>query len=47
MIDSHGFKQRREDFLTRLEGKAAIIPAASMVTHHADCEYPFRQDSDF
>ncbi len=47
VIDSHGFKQRREDFLTRLEGKAAIIPAASMVTHHADCEYPFRQDSDF
>ncbi len=26
---------------------AAIIPAAHLVTHHADCEYPFRQDSDF
>ncbi len=26
---------------------AAVIPAASLVTHHADCEYPFRQNSDF
>ena len=31
----------------QLGNKAGIIPAASMVTHHADCEYPFRQDSDF
>ncbi len=30
-----------------LDGRAAIIPAAQMVTHHADCEYPFRQNSDF
>ena len=33
--------------MAKLNNKAAIIPAASMVTHHADCEYPFRQNSDF
>ena len=41
------FQQRREVFLKKLEGKAAIIPSAQVVKHHADCEYPFRQDSDF
>ena len=30
-----------------LGGRAAVIPAASLVKHHADCEYPFRQNSDF
>ena len=24
-----------------------MIPAAPLVTHHADCEWPFRQNSDF
>ena len=41
------FEKRREIFLNKLDGKAAIIPAASLVRHHADCEYPFRQDSNF
>ena len=41
------FEERREIFLERLGGRAAIIPAANLVKHHADCEYPFRQDSDF
>ena len=41
------YKERRKRFLNELGGSAAIIPAASTVTHHADCEYPFRQDSDF
>ncbi len=41
------FEERREIFLKKLECKAAIIPAASLVQHHADCEYPFRQDSNF
>ncbi len=41
------FRKRRERFLEKLNGRAAIIPAASLVTHHADCEYPFRQNSDF
>ena len=38
------FEERREIFLNKLNGKAAIIPGASLVKHHADCEYPFRQD---
>ena len=47
MIDLKTYNFRRERFLEALEGYAAIIPAASLVTHHADCEYPFRQNSDF
>ncbi len=41
------FEERREIFLNKLNGKAAIIPGANLVKHHADCEYPFRQDSNF
>ncbi len=41
------FEERREIFLNNLNGKAAIIPGATLVKHHADCEYPFRQDSNF
>ena len=41
------FEKRREIFFDKLNGKAAIIPAANLVRHHADCEYPFRQDSNF
>ena len=41
------FEERREIFLKKLNGKAAIIPSSSLVRHHADCEYPFRQDSNF
>ena len=33
--------------MAQLRGAAAIIPAAPMVIHHSDCEYPFRQNSDF
>ncbi len=39
--------ERRARFLHQLGGAAAVIPAAPLVTHHADCEYPFRQNSDF
>jgi Xaa-Pro aminopeptidase len=39
--------ERRARFLQQLGGAAAVIPAAPLVTHHADCEYPFRQNSDF
>ena len=35
------FEERRETFLDKLDGKAAIIPGANLVKHHADCEYPF------
>ena len=41
------FQERRQIFLNKLNGKAAIIPGANLVRHHADCEYPFRQDSNF
>jgi len=41
------YAQRRERFLAKLGGAAAVIPAASLVSHHADVEYPFRQASDF
>ena len=47
MIDFDAFRQRRKDFFEKLNGGAAIIPAAPLVKHHADCEYPFRQNSDF
>ena len=38
---------RRARFLEHLGAAAAVIPAAALTTHHADCEWPFRQDSDF
>ena len=38
---------RRQRFLDQLGAGAAVIPAATLATHHADCEWPFRQDSDF
>ncbi len=41
------FQERRRSFLSKLNGKAAIMPGASLVRHHADCEYPFRQESNF
>ncbi len=41
------FEKRRKQFIDRLDGGVAIIPASGLVTHHADCEYPFRQNSDF
>ena len=47
MADSSIFRRRRDIFLSHLGSHAAIIPAAELVTHHADCEYPFRQNSDF
>ena len=45
--DCRVFEERREIFFKKLNGKAAIIPSSSLVRHHADCEYPFRQDSNF
>ena len=46
-LDHKVFEERREIFLNKLDGKAPIIPGANLVRHHADCEYPFRQDSNF
>ncbi len=45
--DSKVFEERREIFFKKLDGKSAIIPSSNLVRHHADCEYPFRQDSNF
>ncbi len=45
--NSKVFEERREIFLKNLNGKVAIIPSSNLVKHHADCEYPFRQDSNF
>ncbi|WP_413744361.1 aminopeptidase P N-terminal domain-containing protein [Synechococcus sp. MIT S9451] len=47
VIDQHCHAERRQRFLELLGGAAAVIPAAPLVTHHADCEWPFRQNSDF
>ena len=46
-LDNQIFQQRRKSFFSKLDGKAAIIPGAKLVKHHADCEYPFRQESNF
>jgi len=47
VITAAEFGQRRARFLDQLGGVAAVIPAAPLVTHHADVEHPFRQQSDF
>ena len=47
MFDPSTFAQRRLRFFAQLGEAAAVIPAAALVTHHADCEWPFRQNSDF
>ncbi len=41
------FAERRSRFFQALGGAAAVIPAAPLAVHHADCEWPFRQNSDF
>jgi Xaa-Pro aminopeptidase len=40
-------KQRREQFMERIRGGAAIFPAASMFLRNGDVEHEYRQDSDF
>ncbi len=47
MPDLSRFAERRARFFELLGGAAAVVPAAPLVTHHADCEWPFRQNSDF
>ena len=47
VFDQTVHQTRRERFLEDLGAAAAVIPAAALATHHADCEWPFRQDSDF
>ena len=47
LIPQEVFAERRARFVEALGAAAAVIPAAPLVTHHADCEWPFRQNSDF
>ena len=46
-IDTALLARRRQRFLQQLGGVAAVIPGAALVTHHADVEHSFRQNSDF
>ena len=46
-IDPALLARRRQRFLQQLGGVAAVIPGAALVTHHADVEHSFRQNSDF
>jgi Xaa-Pro aminopeptidase len=46
-LDAAVLADRRDRFLHQLGGAAAVIPAAPLVTHHADVEHAFRQNSDF
>ncbi|MCP9858375.1 MULTISPECIES: aminopeptidase P N-terminal domain-containing protein [unclassified Cyanobium] len=46
-IDAALLARRRQRFLQQLGGVAAVIPGAALVTHHADVEHSFRQNSDF
>ena len=45
--DRSAHAQRRQRLLASLEDAAVVLPAAHMVTHHADVHHRFRQDSDF
>lgn len=47
VFDQRVHQARRGRFLEALGAAAAVVPAAALTTHHADCEWPFRQDSDF
>jgi Xaa-Pro aminopeptidase len=40
-------RERREEFMRRIPGGAAIFPAAPMATRNGDVEHEYRQDSDF
>jgi Xaa-Pro aminopeptidase len=47
LLPASVYAQRRQRFFEQLGGAAAVIPAAPLAVHHADCEWPFRQNSDF
>jgi Xaa-Pro aminopeptidase len=40
-------KQRREEFMERISGAAAIFPAAPTAIRNNDVEHEYRQDTDF
>ena len=42
------FQQRREQFFNKMQDNSvAILPASQEQTRNNDCDYPFRQNSDF
>lgn len=47
-ISKQEFARRRKQFMAQMEADSiAIVPSASEKIRNRDCEYPFRQDSDF
>jgi Xaa-Pro aminopeptidase len=44
---SNIFAQRRQEFMRRMNGGIAIIPAHTEVTRSYDTHFPFRQSNDF
>ncbi|MYF20476.1 MAG: M24 family metallopeptidase, partial [Synechococcus sp. SB0677_bin_5] len=46
-MDHSVHAHRRQRLLASLEDAAVVLPAAHLVTHHADVHHRFRQDSDF
>src|SRR5215211_1449487 len=40
-------KQRREEFMNRMDGGAAIFPSAPAAIRNNDVEHEYRQDTDF
>ncbi|WP_026244408.1 Xaa-Pro aminopeptidase [Dasania marina] len=47
-ISKQEFARRRKNLMAQMEPDSiAIVPAAKEVIRNRDCEYPFRQDSDF
>lgn len=47
MTDQSFFAARRADFMDRLGGEIAILPAARETVRNHDVQHVFRQDSDF
>ncbi|MEM8780091.1 MAG: aminopeptidase P N-terminal domain-containing protein [Cyanobacteria bacterium P01_G01_bin.49] len=46
-IDSQEYKQRRQQFMSKISQGTAIFRSAPTAVMHNDVEYTFRQDSDF
>jgi Xaa-Pro aminopeptidase len=47
-ISKQEYVLRRKNLMALMESDSiALVPSAKMVTRNRDCEYAFRQDSDF
>lgn len=51
MIEIHSHKERREEFMRRMnkakKGSIALIASSPVRTRNSDVDYPYRQDTDF